>query len=147
MSKDNQYKVFDYIIELDAFTVNGEFSKLVEKLKISEWSPVVFIGRYLCLDNDYGEHWFDNWELRESPDFVRRARSLGYEPEFLMIIDPRKFYREIRNKEGKIIDGPCHPPELRKAFWTDVLKSLTLSESFLRQEARHARQLEREAVN
>lgn len=33
-------------------------------------------------------------------------------------------------------DGPCHPPELRKRFWTDVLKSLELSYETLFEEAR-----------
>lgn len=33
-------------------------------------------------------------------------------------------------------DGPCHSPEIRKAFWTDVLKSLELSYELLFAEAR-----------
>jgi hypothetical protein len=33
-------------------------------------------------------------------------------------------------------DGPCHPPEVRKRFWTDVLKSLELSYETLFEEAR-----------
>jgi len=28
-------------------------------------------------------------------------------------------------------DGPCHPPQLRKKFWTDVLTSLELSYALL----------------
>ena len=40
-----------------------------------------------------------------------------------MIINPERFKNDA--------DGPCHPPELRKKFWTDVLTSLALSYSLL----------------
>ena len=45
-----------------------------------------------------------------------------------MIVDPERF------QNGK--DGPCHTPELRKRFWTDVLRSLELSYELLFAEAR-----------
>lgn len=45
-----------------------------------------------------------------------------------MIIHPERF------KDDK--DGPCHPPEMRKRFWTDVLTSIELSYELLFEEAR-----------
>jgi hypothetical protein len=45
-----------------------------------------------------------------------------------MVIDPDRF----KNSD----DGPCHTPELRKRFWTDVLKSLELSYDLLFAQAR-----------
>ncbi|MBI2570797.1 MAG: hypothetical protein HYV63_27665 [Candidatus Schekmanbacteria bacterium] len=36
--------------------------------------------------------------------------------------------------DGK--DGPCHADDIRKTFWTDVLKSLTLSYELLFAHAR-----------
>jgi hypothetical protein len=78
------------------------------------------------LDNDYGEHWFDNWDEREAVE--ARARELGLESDDLMIINPDRLANER--------DGPCHSPALRKLFWTDVLKSLELSYELLFAEAR-----------
>jgi hypothetical protein len=71
------------------------------------------------MDNDFGEHWFDNWDLRE-------ARGPGFEDA--LIIDPDRF------KDEK--DGPCHTDEFRKRFWTDVLSSLELSLDLLFDQAR-----------
>ena len=45
-----------------------------------------------------------------------------------MIVVPDRFV------DGK--DGPCHTPEIRKAFWTDVLKSLEISYELLFEVAR-----------
>jgi hypothetical protein len=72
-------RVFKYIDQLDAFVVTDEYRHLAEQLGLSEWNPVVWIGRLFTLDNDYGEHGFDNWDEREAleedgPD-VREARS------------------------------------------------------------------------
>jgi len=39
-----------------------------------------------------------------------------------------------RFQDGR--DGPCHTPELRTRFWTDVLRSLELSYDLLFAEAR-----------
>ncbi|MDO7876653.1 hypothetical protein Q5H93_18045, partial [Hymenobacter sp. ASUV-10] len=76
--------------------------------------------------NDYGEHWFDNWDLRE----MRReqAAALGLDETELLIIDPERF------ENGK--DGPCHSAEERALFWRDVLISLQLSNETLFCEAR-----------
>ncbi len=119
-------KVFDYVEELDCFLVNERFRYVADDLGISEWSPVVWIGRLFTLDNDYGEHWFDNWDLRE--EHAAAAEQLGLETHDLMIIDPSRFSDRR--------DGPCHSPAMRKQFWTDVLKSLTLSPELMFAQAR-----------
>jgi hypothetical protein len=119
-------KVFNYIEELDCFEVNSEFSDICDFLGITEWSEVVWIGRYFSLDNDYGEHWFDNWDMRELNE--AKAESLGYSPESLLFIDPE------RMKNDK--DGPCHSSVERKLFWTDVCKSLHIGLQTLFAEAR-----------
>lgn len=111
------YKVFNYIEALDCFVVNSAFKELINNLGLNEWNEVVWIGRYLMLDNDYGEHWFDNWDERERIEEL--ALKLGYKQEDLMIIEPARF------ANGK--DGPCHTDVERKRFWTDICKSLSLS--------------------
>ncbi len=58
-------KVFDYIPELDCFKINEGFSKFVYSLGYDDWNAVVWVGRLFSLNNDFGEHWFDNWDLRE----------------------------------------------------------------------------------
>ena len=88
------------------------------------------------LDNDYGEHWFDNWDAREALEL--RAQALGYEADDLMIVDPDRF------QNGQ--DGPCHNPEFRQRFWTDVLSSLTLSLELLFDEARSSNERIREVL-
>jgi len=90
-------KVFDYMPELDCFVVRPEFKSLMERLGISEWTPVVWLGRLFIMDNDYGEHWFDNWDERE--EVLKRAKELGkeqlipygFEGDELMIVVPDKF--------------------------------------------------------
>ena len=119
-------RVFDYIASLDAFVVADEFRSISDVLGLNEWHPAVWIGRLFTLDNDFGEHWFDNWDLREAIE--DKATALGYDSADLMIIDPARF------ADG--CDGPCHTPEFRKAFWTDVLKSLTLSLELIFDQAR-----------
>ncbi len=119
-------KVFHYLDALDCFVVNDEYRRIADYLGLTEWSPVVWIGRLLALDNDYGEHWFDNWHLREHLEAEALRRGLAEEE--LLIIDPERF------QNGK--DGPCHLPEFRKRFWTDVLRSLELSYELIADEAR-----------
>lgn len=120
------YQVFDYIQVLDCFIVNAAFKELINNLGLNEWNEVVWIGRYLMLDNDYGEHWFDNWDGREKIE--EQALKLGYQQENLMIIEPFRF--------ASGIDGPCHADVERKTFWTDVCKSLSLSIETIISEAR-----------
>jgi hypothetical protein len=110
-------KIFKYIRELDCFIVDQEYKAIANRLGLTEWNEVVWIGRYLALDNDFGEHWFDNWPERE--EIESKAKALGYVTDDLMIIDPDRF----KNDQ----DGPVHSGEERKAFWTDVLDSLHLS--------------------
>jgi hypothetical protein len=119
-------RIFRYLPALDAFLVTPEYWALAECLGLTEWHPAVWIGRLFTLDNDYGEHWFDNWDEREEK--AAQAQALGIAPEDLLIINPARF------QDGK--DGPCHPPEMRKRFWTDVLISLELSYDLLFAEAR-----------
>ena len=119
-------KIFEYLEPLDAFTVTETYRRLAEKLGLTEWSPVVWIGRLFLMDNDFGEHWFDNWDLREEKTV--EAERLGFDASELFIIAPSRF------SNGK--DGPCHTGTVRKLFWTDVLKSLELSYGLLFEEAR-----------
>jgi hypothetical protein len=119
-------KIFRYIDDLDCFVVSDQYREIADVLGLAEWNPVVWIGRLFTMDNDFGEHWFDNWELRELSE--AEAEKLGVPSEELMIIDPDRF------KDGA--DGPCHPPEVRKRFWTNVLQSLELSYDLLFDEAR-----------
>jgi hypothetical protein len=127
-------RVFDYIEDLDCFVVNERYRQIADELGLSEWNPVVWIGRLFILDNDYGEHWFDNWDLRDELAAEAEKRGIAYEE--LLIINPDRF------KNGD--DGPCHSAEMRKRFWTDVLKSLELNYDLLFEEARrfNARSLE-----
>lgn len=114
-------RVFDHLEELDAFVPTEEYRAIADDLGLSEWSPVVWIGRLFALDNDFGEHWFDNWDAREA--LAERAMAAGFDPESLLIIDPGRF------RDGR--DGPCHSDAIRKAFWHDVLNSLELSTDLL----------------
>jgi hypothetical protein len=119
-------KIFRYLDELDCFVVSDEYRQIADQLGLTEWSPVVWIGRLFTLDNDYGEHWFDNWDLREALNQEAAARGLS--DADLLIIAPERF------QNGK--DGPCHSPAFRKRFWTDVLLSLDLSYDLIIDEAR-----------
>ncbi len=132
----DRVQVFRYIEELDAFVVTDKFRQIANELGLSEWHPAVWIGRLFTQDNDYGEHWFDNWDEREALE--ERAAALGIDSSDLMVLVPERF------ATGD--DGPCHPPELRKRFWTDVLKSLELSYDLLFEEARFANDQSREIL-
>jgi hypothetical protein len=123
-------KVFKYIPELDCFDVTAEFKKIVDELGITEWNEVVWIGRYFSMDNDFGEHWFDNWDEREK--FENKADELGLYTEQLFFIDPDRFKNDN--------DGPCHTTEERKRFWSDVCLSLHLSLETIFSEARKINQ-------
>ena len=119
-------KIFKYIEDLDCFVVDNEYKEIADKLGLTEWNEVVWIGRFFTLDNDYGEHWFDNWELRDK--LADKAKQLNIDYDDLLIIDPKRF------KDDK--DGPCHTDIERVNFWTDVLISLRLSLNTLFSEAR-----------
>lgn len=119
-------KIFDYLPDLDCFVINPHYRTIADELGLTEWHAAVWIGRLFTLDNDYGEHWFDNWDLREQLE--TRAQERGLDSSELLIIDPKRF------ENGD--DGPCHTPEFRKRFWTDVLNSLELDVELLFDEAR-----------
>jgi hypothetical protein len=121
-----EIKVFNYVETLDCFVVNSEFSSICDSLGLSGREQTAWIGRYFSLDNDYGEHWFDNWEMRDVRE--TKAKDLGIEYHSLLIIDPGR----LRNG----YDGPCHSDEDIKMFWTSVLRSLTLDVKILIAEAR-----------
>lgn len=110
-------RIFKYIDQLDCFVVNPEYKTMADKLGLSEWNEVVWIGRFFSLDNDNGEHWFDNWSERDK--LSEKAKGFGIESHNLLVIAPDRF------KNG--FDGPCHTDNERRRFWTDVLKSLELS--------------------
>ncbi len=119
-------KVFKHIPAIDAFIIEPEFKKIADYLGLSEWNEVVWIGRYFTLDNDFGEHWFDNWDERDKRE--AEAKKLGIAYEQILAIDPAHFMDKK--------DGPCHSNEERKQFWTDVLTSLQLSPDLIFMEAR-----------
>jgi hypothetical protein len=120
-------KIFEYLEDIDCFIVSSQYKSIAQNLGLGEWHEAVWIGRYFTLDNDYGEHWFDNWEFRSKIE--TETNLLGIDPSDVLIVDPDRF------KNGE--DGPCHSDEGRKQFWTDVLKSLHLSYDVLFAEARH----------
>jgi hypothetical protein len=132
----NTVKIFNYLDDLDCFVVTNEYRKVADHLGLSEWHPAVWIGRLFILDNDYGEHWFDNWDLREQ--LQAKAEQRGIASEDLMVIDPDRF------QNGD--DGPCHTPTIRKQFWTDVLKSLELSYELIFAKARAENKKIREII-
>ena len=121
-------KIFRYLDDLDAFVVTDEYRRIAESLGLAEWNPVVWIGRLFFLDNDFGEHWFDNWDLRERQ---------GLSEEYL-IVDPYRF------KNG--VDGPCNTAEFRKRFWTEVLACLELSLDLLFDKARQMNEQNRDMI-
>ena len=129
-------RVFKYIEQLDAFVVTDAYRHLANRLGLTEWNPVVWIGRVFTLDNDYGEHWFDNWDEREA--LASDAQKLGITSDELMILVPDR----LKNDD----DGPCHSPVFRKQFWTDVLTSLELSYDTLFEEARQYNAVARERL-
>jgi hypothetical protein len=129
-------RIFRYISELDAFLITEEYQRLADDLGLTEWHAAGWIGRLFMLDADYGEHWFDNWDEREA--LTAQAEALGIDPYDLMIISPG------RMASGR--DGPCNTPEMRKRFWTDVLKSLEISYDLLFDKARQMNERTKEIL-
>jgi hypothetical protein len=119
-------KIFKYLEELDCFVVDPNYKTLAHELGLVEWHETVWIGRFFTLDNDYGEHWFDNWDLREALEL--KAKTLGLDSTELFILDPDRFKNNV--------DGPCHDDAERVRFWKDVLNSLQLSHETIFAEAR-----------
>ena len=44
-------KIFKYIDELDCFIVTEEYQQIADYLGLTEWNPVVWIGRLFTLDS------------------------------------------------------------------------------------------------
>ncbi len=119
-------QIFDFIEEGDFFVEHPDYKRVAEELGLGEWNNVVWIGRLFALDNDYGEHWFDNWELVEEKEEL--IKKLDYEESAIFMLNPERF------KDGK--DGPCNTDAFRRQFWTDVLRNLKLNLSTLIEKAR-----------
>lgn len=146
--KDRMIKVFEHVQELDIFRVTPEYESISMTLGIQEWNPVVWIGRFFTMDNDYGEHWFDNWDEREElTQRIAERYGLPQKPdiqgdkilEWYRKVDSifLQDYRIRGGHEGALIvvpsrftartERPVHREGQRKRFWTDVLESLHLS--------------------
>ncbi len=119
-------KIFNYLEDLKCFVVNPEYKLIAGTLGLTEWHETVWIGRFFSLDNDYGEHWFDNWHQREA--LQEKAKQIGLDITELFVIDPDRFKNNV--------DGPCHSDAQRAGFWRDVLISLQLSFETIFNEAR-----------
>lgn len=154
--QDKSVKIFDYIPDIDAFKAAKEYSCIARMLNLCEWNPVVWIGRFFALDNDYGEHWLDNHDERnelaeklaqrfnlppkcndyteilvrwyERIDSVLEEKYGINGHEQILIIEQSRFAKK----------DPCHTDEQRKRFWTDVCKSLHLSLETIFEEAEDA---------
>ncbi|HIH11881.1 TPA: hypothetical protein HA241_06845 [Candidatus Woesearchaeota archaeon] len=124
-------QVFSYVPALHAFVVNDNYKNISDRLGLEEWNPVVWLGRYFCLDNDYGEHWMNCDERRDQ--IMSEIRRLGLAPEQVYVVDADYF-----QQSGQ--DG-VHSSELRGLFWRDLLSSLRLSYELLFEEARYANEL------
>ena len=119
-------RIFRYLPELDAFVVTPEYEALANQIGLTEWNPVVWLGRLFLMDNDFGEHWFDNWDARDERRAL--AERHGFDADALLILDPERF------QDGR--DGPCNTAAFRTRFWRDVLQSLELSTDLLFDKAR-----------
>ena len=94
-------KILRYLEDLNCFVVDPHYKKIADILGLTEWNEIVWIGRFFTLDNDHGEHWFDNWKLREPLE--AKAAELGLDSSELFVLDPDRFKNDA--------DGPCHSSE------------------------------------
>ncbi len=145
--KNQHVKIFRHIPELDAFTVTREYRFIAKLLHLWEWNYVVWMGRLFTIDNDYGEHWFDNHDERsEISRFLLKKhnvpsadpgnteelmREYGSVEEILQgdydIPGHNELYIVVPDRFSPRYLPACHSDGQRKRFWTDVLKSLQLS--------------------
>lgn len=122
---ERRIKVFTYIDSLDCFVTCKRFEMISCYLGLCEWTPVVWMCRLFGLDNDYAEHFFDNFEEREERE--EKAKRDGIDLESLGITDITHMLIVVPERFIDRQDGPCHSDALRKTFWTDVFKSLEIS--------------------
>lgn len=156
-----QIKAFLYLPKADCFVVAPEFQAVCDRLNLTEWSAVVWMGRLFARDQDFGEHWFDNWDEREELE-KRGVMPEQMDSEQMMIVVPEKFTEhepfcihcwDKDNPKPPIEkmscphcggdvkvspDGPCHSDKSKKLFWTDVLDSLHISLNTLFELARES---------
>lgn len=118
-------KVFKKLHNFNAYILEEKYKEICKTLGIIGWEQYAFIGRFFLMDNDSGEHWMDNWELRES---ISPSLPPNLDESEILIIDPSKFQNKI--------DGPNHTNHERLSFWTDVLNSFHISLDTLINEAR-----------
>ena len=126
-------KVFRYINDIDAFVLTDDYIKICDFLEIEYWERYAWIGRLFTLDNDYGEHWMDNWELRDAVE--DKSKKFGFDSSELLIIDPVRFIFPKTNHYLIKGDEPCHSNKFRKLFWNDVMMSLEISLDLIIEEA------------
>src|SRR5262252_1856499 len=119
-------RIFRYLPEIEAFQLTPEYIALAEALHMDGWEAFAWLGRLFSLDNDVGEHWLDNWDLREQR--AQSAARHGLDTSTLLIVNAR------RMADGR--DGPCNTDEFRGRFWKEVLMSLDLSEDLIIANAR-----------
>lgn len=156
--RDSSIKIFRYLPELDIFSITEEYKEISSQLQITEWNPVVWIGRFFSLDNDYGEHWFDNWDERnELAEKIAEKHNLPPKckdyTEILVrwhekVSSAMKEHYDIDGPEQALIISPSrftprfndayHTDEQRKMFWTDACKSLHLSLETMFEEAENS---------
>ena len=144
MEFKSEYQIFDYIDFADCFVVNKEFERVNWLIGLNEWHAVVWLGRAFISNNDFGEHWFDNWDERDKlfEKHKNQFLEIGIEDEgeLMILLADRMAPQKLTT------DGPCHSPEVLKKIWTDVLKSLKISKETLIALSMQENKLTREAV-
>lgn len=160
--EEKSVKIFEYIPELDAFKTAKEYECIARVLNLGEWNSVVWMGRLFALDNDYGEHWFDNDDERE--ELAKKVAQKSNLPPFCkdyteimarwydLVDNVLKKEYGVNSHEQLLIIKPsrfkknhaCHSQEQRKRFWTDALESLHLSLETAFEEAIDAYEFDKE---
>ena len=131
------------------FFCTKEFEQACAELNISEWHAAVWIGRLFARNQDFGEHWFDNWDEREELENFSLIFPKDEDYSSLLIVVPRSFIQKSQScwscgekivkincpncqKELNIKpDGPVYSEEVVKSFWIDVCESLIVSRKTL----------------
>lgn len=106
-------RIFRYLDDLDCFVVSDEYRRIADQLGLTEWSPVVWIGRLFTLDNDDGERWFDNWHLREPLEEAAAQCGLSSEELLMALCAGAKRYhrpRALPKRQGRPLP-PARVPQ------------------------------------